>query len=687
MKQFRFRPPLTGVIAGFGSLFGHKGVKDDGEKFVIDTDKDGNELFKEDIIAKVMDELTRRKTEKTLLEQQWILNANFLIGNQFCEINTYRGDIEQLEPVYDWLEREVFNQISPLIETRVANLKKINYMMKVKPATNELSDYAKADIATSILQHTQQVSDFETKKNTMIYWNELCGNCFWLSWWNKDGGELYAIEKVTTVDDEGNQKVEEKGYFEGDIDYGLLTPYEVYPESIFQQGVEAQRSIILEQVKSVDEIYDLYEIEVEGTNVETFQLTPAPTAGGLGYEKTVMTIGHRTMDNAQKVVTYMERPSKRHPNGKLIIIVGEDNLVFYGDLPYRKIPIVQCVCRETAGQFFGRSVIEDLIPRQRALNGCINRIHEYIKRVAIGSYMTEEGSVDIEEYTENGQAPGALLVYRQGSNPPVPIPNGVLPSEIMTERYNLKSDMEYAAGVSQLMVNGATPSGITSGTAISNLMEIDNTRLSLTGDHIRNSVRKLAILWLEIYKSNVSTKRVINYVGSNNIGKALVWSRDDINSYDVQYLTENELLMSEDMQKQNFLNAYNMGLFTDEKGVIPERFKLLALEKMKIGNYSDIMSINLLQIQAAQRENSFFESGVIPEISEFDDHNIHIEEHLRYILQMDFRLLKLRKPEYAKALENHINQHKQAVIQAAQQNAMMAGQMMSGQVIPGQKGI
>ena len=182
--NFRFSPRITGVVASVGSLFNqnHKDERN-GEKKVFDVDKDGNRLFKEDIIKSVLEKLSERKTERAPLEQQWTLNANFLVGNQYCDINPYRGDIEQLEPVYDWLEREAFNQIAPLIETRIANLKKINYMMKVKPATNELEDYAKADVSTSVLQYTQKASDFETKKNTMIYWNELCGNCFWLSWW------------------------------------------------------------------------------------------------------------------------------------------------------------------------------------------------------------------------------------------------------------------------------------------------------------------------------------------------------------------------------------------------------------------------------------------------------------------------------------------------------------------------
>ena len=678
----RFKPPVSGVIASVGSLFGLKG-KNDGEpdENIIDYDDDGKTLYKEDIIKKVVEELDKRKTERGVLEQKWTLNANFLVGNQYCEINPYRGNIEQLEPVYDWLERETFNQIAPLIETRIANLKKINYMMKVKPCTNELDDYAKAETSTSVLQHTQKVSDFETKKNTMIAWNELCGNCFWLSWWDKDKGEKYAVEQILEVGEDGVEKNKETAYYQGDLDYGLITPYEIYPESIFKQTVEAQRSIILEQVKTVDDIYDLYGIKVEGTNVETFELTPVGSGGGFGYENTTVTIGHRTLENAEKVITYFEKPSKHKPNGQMIIIVGDKELVYYGDLPYSRIPIVQSVCIEVAGQFFGMSSIERLIPIQRAYNGCVNRIHEFIKRVAIGSYITEEGSIDIEEYEQMGQAPGAMLVYKQGSNPPVPIPNGNLPQEIMTERYNLKSDMEYAAGVSQLMVYGSTPSGVTSGKAIDNLMEIDNTRLSLTGDNIRNSVRKLAIMWLEIYKKYATTHRIVNYVGGNNIGKAIVWSHEDINSYDVEYVTENELQTSEEVQQQRFFDAYNMGLFTDKNGTIPARVKHKALEYMKCGNYSDIMSLDQLQIQAAQRENVFFENGVMPKVSDFDEHEIHIEEHLRYVLQMDFQLLKHRKPEYAEALENHLKEHKEIVAMQEQQMMMQMQGMAGGGMV------
>ena len=673
--QFRIKPYVDGVIANVGSMFGlNKDNADIDNKEALDIDEDGKTLFKEDIIRKVLEDLEKRKTERSPLEQRWTLNANFLVGNQYCEINPYRGDIEQLEPVYDWLERETFNNIAPLIETRIANLKKLSYMMKVEPATNELEDYDKAETATAILQHTQKVSNFESKKNTMLHWNELCGNCFWLSWWDKDKGEKIAVQKTIEVDENGEQREKEVAYYQGDLDYGLITPYEIYPESIFKQTVEAQRSIILEQVKTVDDIYDLYGVKVEGGSVETFELTPLASGGGFGYENTTVTIGHRTLENAEKVITYFEKPSKHKPNGQMIIIIGETELVYYGNLPYSRIPIVQTVCLEVAGQFFGKSTIERLIPIQRAYNGCINRIHEYIKHIAIGSYLAEEGSIDIDVYEQEGQAPGACLVYKQGSNPPVPIPNGQLPAEVMTERYNLKQDMEYAAGVSQLMVYGQAPSGVTSGKALDTLTEIDNTRLSLTGENTRDSVKELAKIWLEIYKMYATTPRIAKCVGKNKMGKAISWTRDDINSYDVEYTTENELLFSEEMQKQGFFDLFNMGMYTEKDGSIPTRVKIRAKQLVKAGNFTDLVGIDELQIQAAQMENAFFEEGVLPKVSEFDEHEIHIEEHLRYILQMDFHILKMRKPEYAEALENHLREHKQIVAQMEQQ-AMMAMQM------------
>ena len=62
--NLRFSPPITGITAAIGSLFGRgPGKKDDTDGKVIDVDRDGNTLFKEDIIHNILEELEKRRAE------------------------------------------------------------------------------------------------------------------------------------------------------------------------------------------------------------------------------------------------------------------------------------------------------------------------------------------------------------------------------------------------------------------------------------------------------------------------------------------------------------------------------------------------------------------------------------------------------------------------------------------------
>lgn len=663
-KQY-MHEPRHGFLGKLADLF-QKQEKPETDD-ALGTDADGKIVFKDDIISMIQEELQRRKTERLPLELQWQLNGNFYDGNQYCDINPAANEIMQYPRCYDWEQHEVFNRIAPLIETRVANLKKINYAMVVKAATNEMDDYQKAKVSTEILRHTQQVSGFETKKDALILWNELCGSCFWLTWWDSSKGNIYATVDEIYQDMAGQTARRERHIYEGDIDYGLLTPYEVYPESIFKQTVADQRSIIVEQVKTIDEIESLYGIRVEGTEIESFTLVPTPAAGGLGYEATVLSMGKAKTKNCQRVVTYFERKSKAYPRGRMAILVGDTDLVYYGPMPYDEIPVIRMVCKEKAGQFFGKSVIEELIPLQRAYNNACNDIAEWLKRLKSPQHKVLAGSVDIDQYEEHANEPGAILVYNNPSAPPITDQGVHFSGEVFTQKYDLERQMEYVAAVSQLMVYGQTPNGVTSGTAIETLRDIDNTRLALTGDYIRNAVLELAKLWLSMYKRYASTYRVIQYTGANDIGNALVWSKEDITSYDVTFSTENELMFSEEGQWQRVIQVLSSGI-TDQK--LYEEVIEKIREFIKTGKYNSELSANELQAQAAVRENTLLAENVLPYVREYDNHSIHADEHLRYILQMEFELLKQDKPMLADAMISHYKEHVSILQQNAMQSAM-----------------
>lgn len=622
----------------------------------LDRDDDGNLLYNEDVCAYIDKELERRKNERQPLELQWQLNYNFLIGNQFCDINLVTHEIETYEAAQPWMQHESYNCIAPLIETRLAHLQKVTYAMTVKPRTDDLDDLDKADVSTAILRYIQASTAFENRKNSALYWSEITGTAFFLSWW--DPRASTSLSRQRRAED----------LADGDLAWGVLSPYEVYPESIYKQDVSDQASVIVDQVMTTREIHSLYGVKVKGQSIDAVSIAPDVAAGGFGYESTVLTMTHRTVEDSEHVITYFERPSRLRPNGRMAIKIGS-YLVYYGDLVYGDIPIVMLRSKMMPGMFFGRSVIQDLIPLQRAYNGVKNGLHDYIKLLSLGGYIAEDGSIDVDEYAKKGTEPGGILTYRHGFNPPTPrtATNSNIPPVIPNEVEQLRADMEYISGVSQLMMVGGTPSGVQSGKAIEQLQNIDNTRMSLSGDMIREGIRQLAVQWLTLYKRFSKGYRVLDITGGNMMGSVVVWSANDINSFDVEYDTENELRISEDAQRESFMAAYQMGLYTDENGMIPQRIKVRALELMKAGKYTELMGEYTLQTKYAQRENSLFSQGVLPTINEFDDDDIHVAEHNKVVLQYDFELKRKRDPARAEMFMQHIRDHANRIAQKKQQ--------------------
>ena len=658
---------------------GIKSIFSRGHPAEVDKDKEGHPLYKEDIIGMVSSELNRRRNERVGFELQWVLNANFLAGHQNCDINTYSGEIEETVPLFDYQSRGVFNRISPLMETRNANLKSVKYFMSVTPRTNEMDDYEKAEISTKLLRYTQSVNGFERKKNTALSWAELTGTSFVMSWWNALKGDHIADEIIVEIDKDGNETQSTRPLYEGDVDFGLLTPYEVFPESIYKQEIEDQRSIIIEQVKTVDDVYDLYGLEVKGEETETYVMTPISGAQTYGNENTTYTMTKAKMPDSVKVVTYFEKPGRRYPHGRMAVVI-KDELIYYGDLPFDEYPIVAIKSKPVSGQFFGKSVIQDLIPLQRAYNGCKNKVHDYIMAVAATPWLVPAGSIDVDDWEENGLVPGKMITFDANRGTPKPVDIPSLPATVPMEMNQVANDMEYVAGVSQLMVYGSAPSGVTSGTAINNLREIDSTRLSLTADNIREGILSLAQQWLKLYKAHVSGYRALKIAGNDEMGAVFTWCSDDINSYDIEFDTENELRTSPEKQQERFAQLWGMGAFTDENGKVPQEVKRKAIDMFKSGKSDEIEDIDKMQRINAQKENTFLQAGILPDVGKYDDHEIHVDVHKRFALSMDYKILLKRSPAVAEAFDRHVEEHQQVI-----QNKLINAQRMAAAAL-GQQG-
>lgn len=638
------------------------------------------EFYKEQIISFVKEEFERRKEERLPFELRWRLTQNFIQGNQYCDINEVSNTVQQQEKQYWWQQREVYNHIASIVEVRLAKLGRLRPAMTVIPATSDNDDITTAKVCKSIVDSTYSSQRMASKIKEANSWNEICGSVFYKNIWNPTGGQLIGY-----IDGEDGKQ---KPLYEGDVETTVIPPYEIFPDSCLNDGPEKCRSIIHAKAFSIDEIKEIWNVTVGGTDVDVYGLGSTKIGtGGLGYTATVPVSMQTTKEDSQIVIEYYELPSRIYPEGRLVIVAG-DELLYYGTCPYRigenkkiSLPFVRQECVKDAGSFFGVSIAERCIPIQRAYNAVKNRKHEYINGIAIGVLTYEEGTLSDEDtLEEDGMAPGTLIPRRAGSPPPQFVQNANLPGPLMDEEEKLMNEFRQISGVSELSSSSQAPSGVGSGVALEILKESDDTRISLTAENVRGAILEVAKHWLRLYKQFATGPRMTKLVGKNNAVYINLWNANQITSDDVVPATEDDLAQTPAQRKQQTLNMLQMGLFNDpDTGRMSRSDRAKVMEMLNYGNWEDGDDIDQMHINKAMRENIDIQNAYEIRVRDFDNHAIHIEEHNKFRLSSDYDDLMRERPELANYIDVHVKMHQQAISMMEQQN-MLSQMQMQGQV-------
>ncbi|MBQ8425335.1 MAG: hypothetical protein IJX17_04880, partial [Clostridia bacterium] len=586
------------------------------KKFIYDEIKD------QIIVENIKQDFTFRQQERKSYELAWELNMNFFVGNQYCYVSS-KNEISDIEKRYYWENREVYNHIAPIIEARFAKLKKITPNLNVKPISGSQEDYYSSKLAKLILQKAIDKNSVKDAIQMATYWSEITGTAFYKITWENDDGEIIGNIDGNIVKN-------------GDVNISVCSPFEIYPDSNSANDINDCNSIICARAYPVDYINEKYHKHFNGGDVDIFELGNNSFLNGISGRSNITKINHSKKHNHILIIEKYEKPNKKNPNGKLTIIC-ENELLYDGELPYiignneqRGYPFIRQISSKQIGSFWGISVIERCIPVQRAYNAIKNKKHEFIQRIASGVLTVEDGSVDIDNLENEGLEPGKILVYRNGANPPNFLSPNSIPEELKDEEDRLLQELNILSSTSDMMIASNIPTNINSGSALSMLIEQDNSRLSLAGENIRNSIILIGKYILRLYKQFATTPRLYQISDSTGSLQVAYWKNNDIVSDDVILETNNELDDSISNNKNLILSLYEKGLFSDENGIISQTNKMKILNLFGLKNFEQFEDIRELHKVRANKENLNIEEIKSP--LEIDEHKIHITEHTRFLI-------------------------------------------------------
>lgn len=603
-------------------------------KSEIPTTRKKKENFRDEVLSDLFADFYSRQDERRKLEKQWELDLEFLAGNQYCEISP-RGEVEEEEKYYYWQNRGAFNHIAPIIDSRVAKLTKMKPIMSVKAAGAEESDVKNAKLATALVNSSYQRLSLGDVISKTTGWSESCGTGFYFIGWNPDAGKLLG-------------EVDGKKVFEGDVVVESVSPFEIYPDSLCYENIESCESIIRARAMKTADVERLYGITVAGEDVKVFGVDKAATGKSIVHDSVL-------------VLEKYERPTADFPDGRLIVAC-EKTILYMGDLPYvngvegrRGFPFVKQNSIDKAGCFFGMSMVERLIPVQKAYNAVKNRKQEFLNRLTMGVVAVEDGSVDTDELAEEGLSPGKIIVYRQGANPPALMGTGTMPTDLNREEDRLLNEFILLSGVSEFSRSTDVAAG-TSGVALQLLIEQEDARLNAVTENVRSAIRETAKQMIRLFKQFATSTRLLRTAGEQGKVELYYFNSSDLGSDDVVFDTESELSYTPAQKKSAVYELIDAGLLTDDTGKLSERTKAKLLEILGFGSIDNTLDIESLHINKADEENlSGFKKPI--GVDEYDDHELHIAEHTRFLLSAESEGVR-KNPQTKKNALEHLRAHK-----------------------------
>jgi hypothetical protein len=99
----------------------------------------------------------------------------------------------------------------------------------------------------------------------------------------------------------------------------------------------------------------------------------------------------------------------------------------------------------------------------------------------------------------------------------------------------------------------------------------------------------------------------------------------------------------------------NSGLLGNENGEIDLRTKAKILDILGYGSLDNTQDVAKLHRSKAEKENIDLKNGNIS-VDFYDNHDVHIEEHVRKLLELDGD--RLADTTYKQKVVEHLNEHK-----------------------------
>jgi hypothetical protein len=611
-------------------------------------------------------------------EGQWYVNGAFVRGHQYVE---WSGTDSQLiiPPSPKRRIRLAINRIQPKTRARLAKFLKNRPVPVVIPATTDLEDRLDARATTKALDFIWRKLQLERAYGRGLRWASIAGHGYWWFSWDESALARVAIKHPQT----GENIVLMLPV--GDVRVEVGSPFELVVADPTISEIGQQPWIVRSKRRLLSEVKERYPEKGQYVLPDGYdsvgeaagdryaqQLGRLAGQGGTGLASTPSE-ANRPGEAWCLVHEYFEKPCPRYPKGRYMVAAGgvllkdQEELPYFADLqnPY---PCVDFVDFEQAGQYWGTTIVEQLIQPQREYNLIRSKLAEHL-RLMIHPKLLVTTAHNLQPGTWTADA-GEVIVtaFVPGLLPPTPW----MPPPISRDAWQafdlLKGEIE---DITQIFPESEGKIGGSQSGFQTNLLQ--EATDAVHGPDIRAhelAIEEAAYKLRRLMKLGYKPARLLTVTGRDLEPEAFEFHKDDIDeAADIVVQAGSALPTLKAAKMQAVMEMWTAGLLGDPADPAARQ---RALSMLEMGSNEEAFDSVRKDEEFARLENQNFKEGREANPPEFfENHDVHYRVHTDALKSAS---AKAWPAEAQRAIREHIIRHVAFVNpQAAVEHAMRYG--------------
>lgn len=561
--------------------------------------------------------------------QEYWLNFAFLKGHQWLYYNNYTNRLDQIPREEDRVQATI-NLLAPNTRTIMSSLMQRELTFEVPPTAAGDSYIRGARLGEALVAQQHRNHNWESKREASLYAAWKGGTAAISVEWDPDAGDP-AGEGVKP----GDSPIRE-----GDTREEVLS----IAEFVVEPGVrdaERARWWIKAVAYPPEEVKNRFSLKETPEADATSGLTPF-------MHKMVSLEGGSTQDMVEltRVLTYYERPNNEAPKGRVLQVVGNE-VVFKGEWPFSfESHLNFALIRETVDEqhWAGDTILSQARTVQVAYNAAWSNKLEHLKLAGSARLMVGRHSVElIDDLTD---LPGEVLVWDGQGSPPQYLSPPNLPNWVQMTPAEIKENLDDIMGVHAIS-RGAAPANIESGFGLSILAEQDGTPTTRLNRETAAAWSRVASMNLALIEQEAGdTQREVKVKQQGNAAMSIAWTGKDLRGQTDVVVSPDSILPRSRAGLVKFASdLVQMGMIEDIN-----QFAAVA----ELPGQQDMLEALSHDVARARRENARLVAGRQTEPKDYDDHQIHINEHNKFRKTEDYELMS---EEDREAVDDHIEAH------------------------------